>query len=121
MRMTLKGDAIAEGLVKIEPLEQGEVIMVPCTKLRFTQRTCGSFFRDGRRVLDTIQEIVSGGLCPEEHRSFELRVIRRNGLLLSLDNRRLFCLKEAQRQLRPRVLRARGAVYTWDLAFDVLL
>ena len=51
--------------------------------------------------------------------------MKRNGLLFSLDNRRLWALKEAQKQIRindsDKQIFAKAQLYIWDPAFDVFL
>jgi len=130
LRAALRGDGVVAGAVKVEPVDPGELLAIPCDQLRYTQFTCGEFFRDGRSLEDTISDIVAGRLQPYNHPNFILRVIRRvrrDGqiLLLSLENRRLVSAKEAQRRLRLQnacfELRLRVRVYTWDEAFDTYL
>ena len=73
----------------------------------------------GRRVSDAVQAFVQG-LLPTTQEWCTLDVIRRNGLLLSNDNRRLHAMKEAQRQLRKQdpaaVLWVNVRIYTWEPA-----
>ena len=56
-------------------------------------------FSCGRNVAETADE-VAHGLDPLTHSWCVLRVVKRGGLLLSLDNRRLKAFKMAQEQVR---------------------
>ena len=88
-----------------------ETARVPVDSLRYTQESCSSWFCCGRPLEQTIDLFVNGAI-PAEFPWCVLRVVRRNGLLLSMDNRRLYALREAQRQIRKsdpcRVLYARS-------------
>ncbi|CAE8609208.1 unnamed protein product [Polarella glacialis] len=78
---------------------------LPVDQLHFTQQFISSFFRQRHPddvdsdtgaaylVECTIEELRSGAVDPET--LGPLRVVRYNGLLWCLDNRRLYCLKEA--------------------------
>merc|ERR1712129_460542 len=89
--------------------------------LRYTQRGCSELFGCGRPLRDAIDEFVRGS-DPAELPWCVLSVIRRAGLLLSVDNRRLFAMQEAQRRIREldpaKVLYARVKLYDWLPVFD---
>ena len=125
IRMTLRGEVATLQAVKDEPVEQGEVITVQVDKLRFTQSGCSERFFDGRPLEATIGAILGGAVDPLSAEWLVLRVVKRNGMLLSMDNRRLYCLKEAQRRTRlrdaARDVWVRAQVYTWDPVLDTFL
>ena len=71
---------------------------LPVDALRFTQKSCKALFQCGRCLEQTANDLANGTL-----NAFDLpkmRVMQRRGLLLSLDNRRLWALKEGQRRSR---------------------
>ena len=105
-------------------IEEYETVRVPVDSLRYTQATCSSRFRCGKPVDETIREFAMG-LDPTSVDWCMLSVIKRDGLLLSVDNRRLYALKEAQRVIREhdptKVLYVRIKLYTWMPIFDRFL
>ena len=125
IRMTLRGEVATLQAVKDEPVEQGGVITVQVDKLRFTQSGCSERFFGGRPLEATIGAILGGAVDPLSAEWLVLRVVKRNGMLLSMDNRRLYCLKEAQRRTRlrdaARDVWVRAQVYTWDPVLDTFL
>lgn len=104
--------------------EDFETVRVPVDALRFTQWGCSDRFRCGTPVSEAVDLFVKGS-NPADLPWCMLRVIRRNGLLLSVDNRRLFAMKEAQRRIREldpaRALYVRVQIYTWLPIFDKFL
>lgn len=86
---------------------------VECTidvsKLRYSQRTCGRCFRDGRKCSDLIHDLKSGTVDPLTADFMKLSVIEkrdRHGklALFSIDNRRLLCLKKHQQRCKSIVM-----------------
>jgi hypothetical protein len=123
IQLQMRGAAIASCIIKEEPLEKGEEVIVPCTKLRFTQRACSGRFRCGRLLGETIEALVSGAIDPLDlrHHWLVLQVVRRGEKMLSVDNRRLYCLHKFQRHVHPREVLVRIRVYDWDPVFDRFL
>ena len=121
IREALRGES-ARNCVKEEQFEH---IRVPVDSLRFTHNSCGATFRHCGRTLEETADKFVEGLDPCTAPWCELRVVRRNGLLLSLDNRRLWAMQEAQRRIRDqdpsKILWVRVKLFMWDPAFDVFL
>ena len=118
--------------------EKKETVMkVPATELRFTQRRCSFYFRcmhrrlssecrhcPTRSVQDTAEEIVNG-MDPSNKDWAMLDVVKQDGVLRFIDNRRLFAFQEAQRQLREkgqeRTVWVRVRTYSWHPQFNRFL
>jgi len=117
----LQGELAQQSTVKHEDFE---LATLPVDSLRYTQESCSPTFKCGRRLVESIDAFVRG-MDPSKQPWCILRVVRRNGLLLSVDNRRLHAMKEAQRILRERdptvVVWARAKLYTWTAALDAFL
>ena len=121
MRKVLRGSMMqAPEVLK----QQFEAIRVPVDALRYTQKSCRAVFTDGRPLKKMAHDIATGLEVPTSS-WWVLRVMKRNGLLFSLDNRRLWALKEAQKQIRindsDKQIFAKAQLYIWDPAFDVFL
>jgi hypothetical protein len=76
----------------------------PCPQLidpstiRFTQNSISNLFRNGNSVTETIARLRSGAIAAE---SFpRIRVFEQNGLLWTLDNRRLYVFQQAGLPIR---------------------
>ena len=91
--------------------------------LRFTQDTCKRVFECGRSLAQAAIELANDKSRPIDLP--KIRVVKHQGLLLSLDNRCLWALKESQRQMRERdpssTLFVHVALFIWDTAFDTSL
>eukprot|EP00415_Alexandrium_ostenfeldii_P001437 UN1437 len=100
------------------------MVTVPVDALRFSQENCSAKFRCGRLLPETIDAFVRG-LDPRTQEWCVLNVIKRRGLLISNDNRRLYAMKEALRILREQdpaaMMWVRVRVYVWAPAFDTHL
>jgi hypothetical protein len=57
-------------------------------------------------------------LHPERDTWFTLDVIEKEGRLISIDNRRLWCLHEFQRRSRPQIVYGKVRVKVWDPLLD---
>ena len=77
-----------------------ECTRVACVRdVYYTQRSIKHEFADGSSFEDLISEIRCGAIDPSRgDKPFPLRVCRFRQRLLSLDNRRLFCLKKLQEE-----------------------
>lgn len=121
IRLCLLAEESELAKVKEETLDP---LTLPVDALRFTQHGCSGKFKCGRSVSETIKLFVQG-LQPTTQSWCILDVIRRNGLLLSNANRRLYAMKEAQRQLRENdpaaVIWVHVRIHTWVAAFDTFL
>lgn len=124
MRETLRGaqEHAHASEVKDEALEE---VRLPVDALRFTQAGCSRSFSCGTTIQQTASEIANGNVDPLKAPWCRLRVVNRNGMLFSCDSRRLWSMKEAQRQMRERdpekVLYTRATVHRWRREFDVFL
>ena len=116
--------------VKVEPPEVA-IVIVPCAQLRFTQCSCGAKFRGGpyanKHLNDFIQDLISKG--PKESCKLILKetwlvldIMKYNGGLRSIDNRRLHCLKEYQKYLQDsgssETVRVRVRIHHWTEEHD---
>jgi len=114
--MTLKG---AKSTFKEEP---GEERLVECTRIRYTQDSCSRRFRHGphagRLLTDVVEDLVAERLHPERSSWLTLDVVERKRSLVSVDNRRLWCLHEFQRRIPSRTVYAKIRVKRWDPLFD---
>jgi hypothetical protein len=73
------------------PLAAGGAVN-PST-IRFSQSSIGRTFSSGGTLRETIEGLTSGAISPEAFPP--IRVLERNGLTFTLDNRRLFVFQEA--------------------------
>lgn len=62
-------------------------------KIRYTQDSISKNFRDGSSVDDMISGLKNGSITPDDVPS--IQVFKKNGVLYSLDNRRLYAFKQA--------------------------
>lgn len=99
--------------------------VVDVDSLRFTQSGCSEVFQCGRTLEQTACELVDNGTKGSLPDWCELRVISRNGIYWSCDNRRLWALKEAQRRMRasdPSTnIQVNIKLFYWHPAFDVFM
>lgn len=110
----LRGQIVAT--CKVEP---PELVTVCCDDLFYTQKGCSDRFRGGRYLEDTIQALLNGSVDPQRDEWLVLEVVKKDGRLLSNDNRRLYCLKEYQRRrLEPGKVMVRIRVFYWDSAWN---
>ena len=105
--------------------ELGEEMVVQCREIRYSQASCSSKFRHGPYqgcLLEVVvDDLIRGTVKPLEDDWFVLDVVKRDGKLISVDNRRLFCLHEFQRRYPSKVVWARIRVKFWDSLFDRFL
>ena len=73
-------------------LEPGSYSLSP-KDIRFTQATIGTHFSDGRRVDDLVDQLRTGAVLPRDLPP--IQVVQKDGLLFSLDNRRLMAFNLA--------------------------
>lgn len=66
--------------------------------IRFSQSSIGRTFSSGGMLRETIEGLRSGAISPEAFPP--IRVLERNGLTFTLDNRRLFVFQEARVPIR---------------------
>ena len=69
--------------------------------------------------------VVPRSIDPQNDDRFTLQAVRRNGLLFSIDNRRLYCMKEMQRRACCNDLSAivwcKARIHNWSPFFDKFL
>ena len=94
MRMALFGEAMACGVVKTEPPEE---MAIPVGQTLYSQWTCAGTFGGGpyagRPLHEATADLIRGALDPLQHDWLVLDVVKRGSRLVSVDNRRLYCLK----------------------------
>ncbi len=75
-----------------------EVVEVAPEVIYYSQTTCGSKFKDGDLLIDTIEGLRVGAVDPYRISSFTLDAVyvQDTNRWISLDNRRLYCLKYAK-------------------------
>ncbi|CAE7038216.1 GALNT15 [Symbiodinium sp. CCMP2592] len=81
---------------------------VPVRELRFSQRTCGSYFRCGRKCEDLVRDLHEKKVDPRTAKFLVLDVIRKKdsrgrSVLWSADNRRLWVLKKFQQYTQGEI------------------
>eukprot|EP00931_Biecheleriopsis_adriatica_P080050 TRINITY_DN53408_c0_g1_i1.p1 TRINITY_DN53408_c0_g1~~TRINITY_DN53408_c0_g1_i1.p1 ORF type:complete len:482 (+),score=69.67 TRINITY_DN53408_c0_g1_i1:94-1539(+) len=97
---------------------------VEVSQLRYSQRTCGRYFRDGRLCRDLLRDLRSGKVDPLSAGFMKLSVIQKrdrhgNLALFSTDNRRLWCLKKFQRR-HTSVVKAKVSILWYNDYLKVL-
>ena len=101
------------------------MVVLPSDRICFTQKGISACFKDGRELETTIKALLSRTIDPWTDDRFILPVVRRNGLLLSIDNRRLYSMKEAQRRAccsNPlAVMWVRARIHNWSPIYDKFL
>ncbi|MFJ8076993.1 RHS repeat domain-containing protein [Streptomyces sp. NPDC096176] len=68
--------------------------------IRYTQDSIKGRYKDGKSVTDTIDDLVAGRVSPSEIPP--IRIFERDGKIYSLDNRRLYTFKEANKPVNFR-------------------
>ena len=120
LRMSLPGSHAPLGEPMDAPHEN-----VECTVLRYSQTSCGGKFRGGPYAGQPLQVVIdglmSGEVLPLEHEWMTLDVVQKDGRLISVDNRRLYCLHEHQRQIPETSVLARIRIHRWYPVFDRFL
>ncbi|CAE8648124.1 unnamed protein product [Polarella glacialis] len=123
IRLRLLGES-AQARVKEEPPEE---LIVHCSQLLYTQETCKRRLRGwpyGEMLLgEVVDKWVKGEfhLNPEQDDWLLLEVVRRNGKLYSIDNRRLRILHEYQRRVPAQDVRVRIKCTEWPSSVDRFL
>jgi hypothetical protein len=78
--------------------EPAEDRLVDCTQIRYSQASCARRFRRGpyagRLLANVVDDLLAERLNPGRDDWLTLDVIEKEGKLISIDNRRLWCLKE---------------------------
>ena len=80
-------------------LEQDEYEL-PVDEVYYMQRSIGGCVRDGRRLQETIKQLHLREIHPLRDAFLTLCVWHVCGRFYSVDNRRLYCMKRHQKQLR---------------------
>mmetsp|Transcript_37601 Transcript_37601/g.99310 ORF Transcript_37601/g.99310 Transcript_37601/m.99310 type:complete len:683 (+) Transcript_37601:2-2050(+) len=102
----------------------GSPVTVPVDLINFTQKRISPFFRNGNSIMDTVTKLNTGDLDPLAAEWMTCRVWSAEGVLHSVDNRRLWCLKQHQMALRAQPgqealtvfmkINVRGAFASWE-------
>jgi serine/threonine protein kinase len=84
-----------------EPIKGESEIIVFCEDITLyhTQSSIGPKFQDGKTFGDLIDTVVRDHTYPLQDSRLVLNVVRKGQVLMSMDNRRLYCFRQAQRQL----------------------
>ena len=119
IRMTGKG---AQLIVKSEPAEER---LVECNRIRYSQDSCARRFRHGPYagllIVDAVRDLTAKRLHPERDDWLTLDVVSKENKLISMDNRRLWCLHEFQRRSGSLTVYAKIRVSVWNPSFDRFL
>ncbi|MEU1896242.1 hypothetical protein [Streptomyces pristinaespiralis] len=67
---------------------------------RYTQDNVKGSYKDGRHIQDAIDDLVAGRISPNEIPP--IRIFERDGKIYSLDNRRLYTFKQADKPVNFR-------------------
>ncbi|CAE7202123.1 unnamed protein product, partial [Symbiodinium pilosum] len=74
----------------------------PVDDVNFSQNSIGERFSCGRRMQDTVEDLMDDQVNPERDQFLRLTAMSVGGRLISRNNRRLWCLKEYQKLKRQR-------------------
>jgi len=75
---------------------------VHVAKIHFSQNSIGSFFKCGKSISSTLEELQEGKVTTEE-KFFKIEVVMFDDKYYTINNRRLWCLKEYQKTLSSRL------------------
>ena len=93
--------------------------------LEYTQPSCGKCFKNGAPLEHLIDDLNSGRVDPLKHPNLQLEVVevKRGGKAryYSNDNRRLYCLKQHQKFVKPNKVMVSVKMHVCAPAFDRLL
>ena len=89
-----------------EPLR----IELKVDEIEYTQSWISSQFKDGKQFEDLLNDLDNGKVDPCVHPNMCLEVVEQEGIYYSIDNRRLYCLKEYQKKWKHCGWRVRVAV-----------
>jgi hypothetical protein len=92
----INGVGGSKGKKKTRERALANSVRVSPASVLFTQDTGFASFSDGRWVAQTIREIVTGTLAPQDLPLLRVVKAPETGELYSLDNRRLFCFKSCR-------------------------
>ena len=90
---------------------------LPCTSVKYTQKSCSKAFSCGRSLQETVEGIVKGVIDPLVSDFLVLTAVRFGDRLYSIDNRRLLCMRTAAKLLNKPVF-ARVRVYDFASGFQ---
>ena len=106
--------------------EKPEVAIVPCAQLLFTQAKCSAQFKGGPYKNKHLNYFIHDLISKHPKESCELilkekwlvlDIMKYNGRLWSIDNRRLHCLQEYQKYLqnsgRNETVQVRVRIHQW--------
>lgn len=117
--LSIRGQRAVGTEVKLEIFEE---MIVPVKNIAYTQRWCSNYFRGGPYAGEQLQVVIdyliSGAIDPLNDSWLTLDIVKRNGKLQSVDNRRLYCLKAWQAQDASKDIQARIRLRVWDPLFD---
>jgi serine/threonine protein kinase len=83
-------------------ISDGETTVVRCDEIRFSQECCSRTFTDGQSFQQLIVAIHHNPEYPLNNERLVLDVVKKDGTMFSLDNRRLHCFHAAERQCPQR-------------------
>jgi len=90
--------------------------IIPCHAVRYTQQECSARFSCGRSLAATIDDIAAGRHNPLTSDFLSLNVVYLGDVPYSIDNRRLYCLKQAQELMPWRQMFIKARVHNlWDV------
>eukprot|EP00931_Biecheleriopsis_adriatica_P063232 TRINITY_DN38245_c0_g1_i1.p1 TRINITY_DN38245_c0_g1~~TRINITY_DN38245_c0_g1_i1.p1 ORF type:complete len:860 (-),score=118.22 TRINITY_DN38245_c0_g1_i1:25-2604(-) len=76
-----------------------EMLVVKCTDVRYTQKTCSDVFSTGESIHKLVEAVKRDPSYPLKCDRLTLEVVQMGRWLHSNDNRRLWCFKEAQKYM----------------------
>ena len=85
--------------------------LVACRSIRYTQNSCSDVFACGTPLHETIYGIITNKIDTRTADYLVLDVVCMNGNMYSVDNRRLFCMREAEDLLFGQSIFTRVRVY----------
>ncbi|CAE7209532.1 EO [Symbiodinium sp. CCMP2592] len=88
---------VAQEQVQARTVAFGHTEVVDAASIRFTHDSVSRWFKDGRALQSLVWAIFNREVDPATHPNMALSVVRFEGVIYSLNNRRLWCFKEAAR------------------------
>ena len=106
-------------------LQPGNVRYVECSRVRYSEFSCGSRFRNGpyakQSLWNVVNHLENGILHPSKDTWLTLHVVEKNNKFISMDNQRLWCFHEWQQRtssivyVRVRIYQENSVVHCGSL------
>ena len=111
--LALTATGIEEGLGALRNLTTGAVKTIDPALVRFSQKTIGATFKEGGRVDGLARALRGAGGRDLASRIPPIRLVNRNGVLYTLDNRRLAAFSGSGQQISYRMATSQEIAKEW--------